>query len=255
MYTSDAIAFDVLGQSDFSPADWRYEEKNMIAVLLNNVDVFVEESEKSLQINNIHESDFDGVWEALVEKYPGYSIDFCFKGVALPEDKLCKINARVIDDCVNMNLVPECYTASDSSHVMLLADADYEEFAALYDSLETDDMYWTSELMKKRADIWRIFIIKTGGKISDYITLKVPIKDAKLNDVSYGEIFSVRAANPDNERALVDAAARCTFENGKSEVIYMVDYDNAQARAVASTLGFKAVGFYKGYTTMIPPQM
>jgi len=226
----------------------------MISIPINNTDVFLEESDKSLQINNIHESYFDGVWEALTDKFPGYRIDFCFKDVALPLDKLSKINARIIDDCVNMNLKPEDYNASDSNHVNLLTDEDFDEFANLYDSLETDDMFWTSELIKKRADIWRIFIIKTNGKISDYITLKVPFKDAKLNDLFYGEIFTIRANTPDNQKTLIDATAKCTFENGKREVIYMVDYDDTQSRDIALMAGFKEVGFYKGYTAVIPPR-
>ena len=224
----------------------------MISIQINNVDVFLEESEKSLQINNIHEKDFDGVWESLIERFPEYSIDFCFKDVTIPMDKLNRINARIIDDCINMNLKLPDYKAFDSNHVTLLTDDEYEEFAKLYDSLETDDMFWTSELMKKRTDIWRIFIIKTDGKISDYITLKVPFKDAKLNAVFYGEIFTVRAGNPDNQRALVDTAAKCSFDNGKREVIYMIDYDDTQSRDIALTVGFKAVGFYKGYTAVIP---
>jgi len=223
----------------------------MISISINGVDVFLEESEKSLQINNINEKDINNIWETLIKSYPRHKIDFCFKDVPLPMDKLSQINATILDDCINMNLAPEDYKACDNHHVLLLAEEDFEIFANFYDSCEMD-MDWSSRQIKKRLDIWRIFVTKVNGEISGYITLMIPLKDANLNVLFYGEIFAVNANSPDNHKALISAAAKYSFESRKREVVYMVDICDTKACDAALAVGFKTVGFYKSYRAVIP---
>ena len=219
----------------------------MESVMLNGIEVFVEAPEKHIQINDIRREDIAGLWACLKAAYPGYNVDFCFRDVEVPVEVLTEIGAELLEDCVKMRLLPQDHKAYESHQVGPLTENDFDDFAAFHDAID-HGMYWTSRRMRDKMDIWRIVALKTNGNISGYSMLRVKFRDASL-----GEIYCVEADNPSKRKSLLSAAVRCAFEEGKSEVIFMVDND-ATEQEEALAIGFSAVGFYTAYNAVLPEE-
>lgn len=226
----------------------------MDKIELGGIEVFTDEAEQYVQINDPTEADLSRLREPLAARFPGWEVTLCFRNVPIPEKALAELNATVLEDCVrtrmtpadvmpcngtNAALLPE---AGDGTYAVLLPEADFEEFAALHDSID-HGMFWTGPRIKEKRSKWRIFAVYEAGRIIGYTMLCV-----KLRTPGLGEIFCVHADEPAQRIALLAAATRHAFENGKTEIIYMVDRDNPAEMDAALAVGFRDAGFYTAYT-------
>ena len=229
------------------PSDpWRcFVDKIMVC----GIEVSIEESERYLQINDIDPAMLSRVYEALGAKYPGFELWLCYKKIVPPEDALKELGAELLDDCVHLRLVPPDFTRGGiPENISLLELEDFEDFAAVHERLVTatdPDFYWTGRRIREAWDIWRIFVIRDNNEIIDYVLMQTP----KARD--YGEIFALEGPKANQNRGLLTAACACAFEMGNDQVIYMVDADDNHQYELAQGLGFKAVGFYKGYKMVL----
>ncbi|MCL2405074.1 MAG: hypothetical protein FWC92_05960 [Defluviitaleaceae bacterium] len=213
-------------------------------IIINGIEVFVEESESYIQINDINQKDLAGIWEPLTTRYPGYEVTLCFRDMPPPTEALAAIGAEVLEDCIAMKVTQHEYKPCDSHEIKPLTKADYAGFAELHDKLNPPpDMYWTSQRILQKWDIWRIFVVYENGNITGYALIRLDMGDSAL-----GEIFGVESDNPAHRVALFSAVVECAFENGKSTVLRMVDRDNSRGEYEAAlAVGFRETGYYIGY--------
>jgi len=217
----------------------------MKSVKINEIEVFVEESERYLQINDISRDNLTKLWKPLAEKYPGYEVNLCFRNVPVPKNALAAIGAEVLEDCISMQVTPQDFTPCGNAEITLLEKSDFDEFAALHDTLP--DMYWTSRRLWEKWDNWRILAIHNNGKITGYTMICLAIRNDAM-----GEIYAVEGDNQTQREALFSAAARCAFESGKTVAFRVVERDNLCEKAAALAVGFREVGFYIGYSIKCP---
>jgi len=217
----------------------------MKSVEVNGIEIFVEEAENYIQINDINGDDLAKLWKPLTEQYPGYDVNLCFRNMSEPKDILAEIGAEVLEDCISMQVTPQAFTPCGDAEITLLKKSDFDEFAALHDTLP--DMYWTSRRLWDKWDNWRILVIHTNSKMTGYTMLCLAMRDASM-----GEIYAVEGDNQTQREALFSAAVRCIFENGKTVAFRVVERDNLNEKAAALAVGFREVGFYTGYHVKCP---
>ena len=212
----------------------------METIQVCGIDVFIEESESYLQINDIAPSMMRQVREALAAKYPGFELWLCFHNSTPPDEEVSAIGAELLDDSIDMRISRQDFTACGThANISLLKLEDFDAFAALHDQLIDPDFYWTSPLLRADWDIWLIHVLRDGDEIIGYALTMIP----KTRD--YGEVFAIEAPNSDLKKALLASACAGAFEAGKNQVVYMADTPEEQSWA--DGLGFRVTGYYKGY--------
>ena len=220
----------------------------MESIFIQGVEIRAEISENYIQINDIDEADLRKVWPELQSQFAGFELNLCFRDVEIPVDALAEIGAEVLEDCLKMTVGPESfipaynyYSHSDYCTVELLQDKDFEIFAKMHDALP--DMYWTSDRIRKKRDIWGIFVLYNMGIIDGYAMIMTHMRDETM-----AEIFAVEAKGVGPRTALVSAAVAHAFALGKKIVLYMIAHDQPQEKEAAEAVGFAQTGFYTGYT-------
>jgi len=224
----------------------------MDAVKVNGIEIFIEESENYIQINDIQGQDLAWIWEPLAKQYPGYEVTLCFRDMQPHKDALDAIGAEVLEDCLSLKVTQPESVHRDCPKITLLEKDDFEKFASLHDEInpESSGMYWTSQRIWAKWDFWRIFVIKHDGEITGYGMLMVALRDGAM-----GEIFCVEADSPGQREALISAMVGCAFDNGKNVVLYTVERDDICRYEAALAVGFREVGYYIGYQVIIPKKM
>ncbi|MCL2854911.1 MAG: hypothetical protein FWE21_04760 [Defluviitaleaceae bacterium] len=207
----------------------------MQKISINGVEVFVEPEEKYLQINDINEADLGKIWGLVLGEYGDYDKWLCYHSTIPPTSLIEEVGGVLVDDSVEMRLVPNQFCPAQFLGVQRLTKADFDEFAQLHDRLNPD-MYWNSQRMVQDLSHWAVFVVLNGGKITAYTML------ALWN----WEIYKVAAETISQNAALITAAAQFAFENGAKELLYMAD-DGTNAHQAALKTGFLQTGFYKGY--------
>ena len=207
---------------------------------INGVEVFAEEAERYVQINDASEAVLRSAWDEIISRFAGFEIALCYHNNEPPAGFLTEIGAEPLDDCIEMRLPRDGFNSLRPAGVFILGEEDFNEFAALHDE-RNPDMYWTGARIKSDLTRWRIFITRGGGKINGYAMTMV-----RLRDERQAEIFCAEADYADEIKSLLVAAASDVFENGKDEIIYMPDAGTPQHDAALS-VGFVETGYYKGY--------
>ena len=221
----------------------------MTVVEVKGIEFFIEAGEQYLQMNDVQGEDLATIWDEVVAKYPGFEATFCYRDMPSPLDVLDGIGARLLEDCIRLDVTPESFTPYGGFEISPLDKEDFEQFAAIHDAAfpEDDDMYWTSRRIWDAWDIFRIFVHKTAGEITGYVLLCVGMRDKALS-----EVFALWGESSPLKSALLSAAATAAFELGKELMINMVDRGDTTAMAEALAVGFKEVGYYRGYCVDIP---
>ena len=145
---------------------------------IDGIDIFVNEKEKYLQLNDISDLS-EAKWGVIAERYSGYDVTFCYHGTSAPVEFLAKIGAESIDDCVEMRLYSVMSFFSEAMDVSLIDETTFDEFALLHDE-RNPDMYWTSERIRGDFARWNIFALRNNNSISGYIMMAI-LQDNWLN--------------------------------------------------------------------------
>ena len=210
----------------------------MTSKMIGDVEIFVDDAEKYLQINDIDAPDLRRVWGFLDdEEFGGYERFLCFHNTDPPADVLEEVGAVLVDDNLEMRLTPENFVPASVTNVHRLADEDFGAFANLHDKLNPD-MYWNGERIAKDLTRWAIFAVQRCGGIVAYAMLALWNR----------EIYKVEAESADQYADLITTVAKHAFSDGALEVLYTVDKADPYAE-VAEAVGFAVTGFYKGYKT------
>jgi len=212
----------------------------MQTIKINDIEIFP--GEGNIQINDIQGHDLLAIWDKLTTQYPGYELVLCFRNMQAPMDALSSIGATLLEDCIDFRVSPDEFVPHDGANISLLEKSEFEEFAKLHDTIANADFYWTSPLVWQEWDIWRICVYKKNGKITGYSMIMVEMRDNTI-----GEVFAVEADSPAVRMSLLSAAVKAAFEMGKSCVVNMVERDDTHGHEATLALGFREVGYYRGY--------
>ncbi|MCL2030747.1 MAG: hypothetical protein FWG93_04310 [Oscillospiraceae bacterium] len=203
------------------------------------IEVFLEESERYIQVNDADENAMNALREELDRDYPAYTLVFCYHNTEPPAACLESVHAVLADDCVELRLFPENLTAHTGIIPERVSEARFAEFAAFHDR-HNPDLYWTSRRIARDLSRWGIFTVRTDGRLAGYIVLAVW-------DPLQAEIFCLFARTAAQKEALLRTAAAYAFGLGIPQVLLMAD-TLADHEEAASAAGFRPTGgFYKGY--------
>ena len=221
---------------------------NTIEITIADVKLFVTETEKNIQINDIPAATFGLVWGHVKAQYPGYEVFFSFNSERMtpnqqvPATQLTEIGVNRIDDMLNFKLQQADFNLNNYQNeleIILLTDATFAEFAAFHDA-RNPGMYWTSARLQKRPDLWQIHTLTTNGQLTGYVmTMFAP---------SNTEIFAIESDDLVTFEALLTTACQNAFTLGRKEVLYMLDATVATShQQTVKELGFNKTGFYQGF--------
>jgi len=206
-------------------------------IVIQGIDIYVEDRDYYLQINDISDTDLRMIWEKIKTKYPSYEKWFCFRNVDVPVALMDELGAVLEDDCIQTRLFPDKLCYKSTSDIEQVTNDTFNEFAAVHDAC-VSDMYWTGERLGRDISKWGIFCLRYNERITDYLIMS-------MRDPLEAEIFCIEASNNDKCRELIACAAKFAFANGKNNVLYMAD--DKEKQEVALSVGFAVTGFYKGF--------
>jgi len=210
-------------------------------VRIAGVEVLVNDNERYLQVNDVCVLN-EIFWQAIKTRYQSYEIHFCYHTTDVPIAFLKEINAKLVDDCVEMRLSIGEVVAPDVNGIQQVTDANFNEFACLHEKCNTN-IFWTSERVKSDLSRWGLFIAKCDNLVNGYIMIA-------LWDSALAEIFCLEASTVDQGEALISSAVNKAINAGKTEVLYMVDKDSIYKES-AELAGFKETGIYQGFMAKV----
>ena len=205
---------------------------------MDGIELFIEDADGYLQINDVGGDDLSRIWARLKTGYSGYDKWFCYHNTEVPYNALGGIGASLKDDCIEMRLSADGFQATDMVDVIQITEDNYDEFAAYHDQRHPD-MYWTSERIRRDLSRWGIFVLREDDQIVGCLLLA-------MGDPICAEVFCADAADGGQCERLLRYAAGFAFRGGKKETLYMADA-NTIGRQGALAAGFAVTGFYKGY--------
>jgi hypothetical protein len=209
--------------------------------MFSGVDVFLEEAERYVQINDIEGCELLRIWDEFKVQYFGFECNLCFHNMEPPYDALNKIGATLLEDCIGMELIPGNFKPYRYVEVAPLDKNDFDDFAKLHDQLP--DMYWTSHRIWDRFDdMWRIPVYKEQGEIVGYSLINISMR--RRNE---GEFYAVEAPTAHIRKTLLSAAVEEAFKAGKDYILRMVERGSDAEYEESEAIGFREVSYYRGF--------
>jgi len=210
-------------------------------IMFSGIEIFHEEAERYVQINDIKGDELLRIWDEFKAKYTGFECNLCFRNMEPPYDALDKIGATLLEDCIGMELTPDNFKPFTQVEVSLLDKKDFAGFAKLHDQLP--DMYWTSRRIWDRFDdMWRIPVYKEKGEIVGYSLINI-----SMHRENEGEFYAVEAPTPQARKSLLTAAAKEAFKVGKDYILRMVVRGSDTQYEESEAIGFCEAGYYRGF--------
>jgi len=214
------------------------------SVIIANVEILVDEVDKFIQVKDIVDIPL-GFEQEIITRYPEYETWFLYHKTSAPAERLGKI-ATLLDDCIHMRLKKNDFIDSVTSDVFRVSDKEnFKIFASLHDK-NSEDMFWTSNLIEENISKWGIFLSEPQSQEKGYAIIHTEPADLKI-----GEIFYLQSDSTEKSKALLASAVKYAFGMGKSEIVYMIDKNSKHIRAneqeAALSIGFRTVGLYQGY--------
>ena len=150
-----------------------------------------------------------------------------------------------MDDCIEMRLNINDLKILPSERIQNLTEEYYDDFFNFHDRHHNPKMYWTSERIVKKIDLWQIHIVIIERRIEGYV-----LSNIKMRDPNQAEIFCVETNDLICSRELFSISSKESFERGKTEILYMSDKNTIHKTAALET-GFKVTGFYQGFEVLL----
>lgn len=234
----------------------RHEDDKVVAYydgeeLIGVLNLFVDEENEYLQARGgvLAKRSFDIVCDEFIRylesNYSGYKMYF---GYPVENEKAIKylkdIKAKSVDASITMNLKKVDFVRADVfDEVVLLTDKYYEEYGIFHDK-HNPNMYWNSERIFEKIDIWKIYVIMKEGKIVGSIFIKfIGDTESEVFGISVDEEYKY-----DNfELMLLSEGVYNIFQDGREEMLYFVDEDDKVSLEASLKVGFKQIDTYRSY--------
>lgn len=186
------------------------------------------------------------VW--LKNNFHGYKMIFGFPyDNKSAQSAVTECHAECIELCVTMLLKSDDFIYSESKYIpLVVTEENFEDFASFHDRMNPE-MQWTSENIKAKLDIWKIYIIKisdkTIGSILTGIWYKPQFEIYSLSVESYNDCTDT----DEIMYSLLTHSMKEVFALEKSQVLYMIDEKSSDEIANAEKVGFRKTGDYKAF--------
>ena len=205
--------------------------------------LYVWEDERHIQVNEFYVDNmekFHIFWKDLQEKYMGFTIDFCYHNCPVPIEYMLKINAVLLESCVETRLTQENFTPVEMYDLTLVTTENFKKFAKLHDLANpvSSGMFWTSERIKKDLTRWLIYIYE-----NNYVLMRMG------NDES--EFYAIETMDRSIGEILISKASKDAFKAGKTGILVMVDDDDLKKLEMYQGVGFLPCGKYIAYQSTI----
>lgn len=234
----------------------RHEDDKVVAYydgeeLIGVLNLFVDEENEYLQAQGgvLAKRSFDIVCDEFIRylesNYSGYKMYF---GYPVENEKainyLKDIKAKPVDASITMNLKKVDFVRADVfDEVVLLTDKYYKEYGVFHDK-HNPNMYWNSERIFEKIDIWKIYVIMKEGKIVGSIFIKfIGDTESEVFGISVDEEYKY-----DNfELMLLSEGVYNIFQDGREQMLYFVDEDDEVSLEASLKVGFKQIDTYRSY--------
>lgn len=126
----------------------------------------------------------------------------------------------------------------------------FDEYAIFHDRFAQKlEMYWTSDRVKERMNLFRIFIYREFNKIRGSIFVKKYHEGAEVFGLFIDEEFK----NKGLERELLQFMLSAIYKEYEDikEVVYFIDESETQELEVALTIGFEISDTYRCYKCVL----
>lgn len=176
--------------------------------------------------------------------YSGYEIDF---GYPL-ENKdainfLEGINAQPMDSSITMSLKKDDFVrTSNYSEVVPLGSDYYSEYAIFHDK-HNPNIYWTSERIFEKLDIWNIYIIRKEEKIVGSTFIKIKENVVEVFGVSIDKEYKHQGL----ELKLLSESISDILKQWNEDILYFIDDNEIDELNATLNIGFKQIDTYRSY--------
>ncbi len=182
----------------------------------------------------------------LMAIHPGYEILFGYP-VENEEaiDYLRKIGAELIEASLVMELERDSFNYNEEDNtprVKRLEPKYYQQFATLHDACNPD-VYWNSERILEKIDLWDIFIILHDEEIVGSINIRPYQNNAEIFAVSVNPLYNGKGF----EAALISQSLRILLDKGVEYVLYFVEKGHIYEEEAALSCGFRVKDDYVLY--------
>jgi len=204
-----------------------------------NVGKFVilsELNDRYLQINDVVK--IDELWSLISKDYSHYQIDFCYHNLVPPFQMLTKINAFLLDDCLEMRYEITDRDNYSSTNITRVTRDNYRAFAKYHDQ-KNSGMYWNSQRIFEHLDNWSILMSASDQGISGYVLMS-------LWDEKVAEIYVLESSDIESGSHLLKMAINEAEQTKHQQVLAMVD-KNSLSHICCRELKFNEVGFYQSF--------
>ncbi|MCL1935004.1 MAG: hypothetical protein FWF57_01285 [Defluviitaleaceae bacterium] len=199
--------------------------------------------EKYLQIDDATEDEIKDIWKGILFANSGFEVFFTYnserKQIKVPYEYLKEIGTTMVDDTVIYKLKSKDFKPTNIlPYTAELVDyINFTEFANIHDK-KHPNMYWTSERIRQRLNLFEIYILRIENEITGYIITML--------GKTYNEVMICDAVYTDDFKILIE-----TICKEKNEVIYMIDVKERDRFATLENMGFKMTGVYTGFKIKI----
>lgn len=176
--------------------------------------------------------------------YGGYEMDLGFP----LENKdainfLEGINAQLMDSSITMLLKKDDFIkTSNYSDVILLTSDYYSEYAIFHDK-HNPNMYWNSNRIFEKLDIWNIYIIRKEEKIVGSIFIKATKNVVEVFGLSVDEEYKHKGL----EIKLLSESISDILSKWNEDILFFVEEDETDTFNATLKLEFKQIDTYRSY--------
>lgn len=212
---------------------------------------FFQPGEHYLQTTSfIVAEDYDAVADEFVKylrtNFKEYEIYIGITAENICAAKILRLNGyELIEASLDMRLGKSQFIEQDSpDHEIIRIDRTNLEEYARFHKAHFDDIYWNVERLRKNIDQWTILALKTQGKISGGLFLRIDADSAEIFGMAFAGFTDAHVAS-----ALLARALKTVFEEnpGVDSVVFFTDEDEKLNQSAALSNGFRCHSRYQCY--------
>lgn len=228
-----------------------YKNDNLMGV----IELFVEVTERYLQVRTYVKDDFDEIMNELLiylkAYYPNFKAHFGY-----PKENIKAINYFTVNQysCIeassDLRLCTNdfVFKRDIKSAVQRLQKDNFSQYAPFHDQHGGEQMYWNSARLYNAFDSWYIYVYMSGSEIVGSILIYCK---PKLDCI---EVFGLFVEEIPNQYEVIEDLLYHSIskilgrETGIKEVIFFIEEKDTIQYEIAKQIGFKDKGSYRCYS-------
>jgi len=167
-------------------------------------------------------------WQALCEKYPGWTVDLVYRNCDPPAEFITEIGARILEVHIITDLTSETFNYANELNAIQVTAENFDVFAKLHDNVDPEFAYPNARIAEDMGR-WRIFMQGNAYTMMSF-----------WNNTP--EIFILEMSNAEEGTLLLATAANYVFSHGIAKLDFYIDVDKPMEMEAAQKIGFTARG-------------